>query len=358
MKKTIIVLMLAMGISHYSFAQDLIHEQNGINKSVFDEEIIRKRNYIEIQFEKKNKLRFWLKNLNDLKTIRDIDSLVNLFLEDIQPFADSLSRPTADARKIQYYLTQENRNFQFKSYPAQEEVYTISKDKQIKAVKIRQDTVEIMFGKYNLQRNAFENKYQLFFILNDWTDLRDIAKNGITQHMDSIIMSMERKSSKIFQWKRGVNAYYSPSSSNSVKIRYSDIPPFSLGFGVSARFLKNQIITGFNVDLQIAPHQNSLINWLIGYEGYFFSQSYGFLNLGVVFNKPRSDNNVNSKVDVGGKIVYGYLLNGKGDFFPQYTQHFSIVGLTYKKRSSIEPEIYFQGLFKNIYPGLKISVGF
>ncbi|MBC7865295.1 MAG: hypothetical protein IAF38_20130, partial [Bacteroidia bacterium] len=144
MKKIGIILMLVLGINQMLFAQDLVNKENGINKSVFETQTLPKRNYIEIQFGKKNEMKFWLKNLNDIKAIRNVDSLLNLFLADILPFNDSLSRPTADARKIQYYLTQETRNLQFKAYPAQEEVYTISKDKQIRAVKLRQDTVEFL----------------------------------------------------------------------------------------------------------------------------------------------------------------------------------------------------------------------
>src|ERR1700744_5605040 len=98
MQKTALALLgLLLGIAGHLFAQDENHNKKDKQPSAEDRVFEAPRYSIGIQYSislgKGNTLRIDLANGYDLRSFRNIDSLLAVFLTDMEPFRDSLADP-------------------------------------------------------------------------------------------------------------------------------------------------------------------------------------------------------------------------------------------------------------------------
>ena len=120
---------------------------------------------------------------------------------------------------------------------------------------------------------------------------------------------------------------------------------------------------GFTFYLQKSP-----IKPTFGYQHqYFFGKSpegktqlyqNGFALAGLAFFKRKPGTRIDRKpATQAGQFTVGYLVHRRGDYYEPNTWRIT-GGLNLTPNVKVEPEVYFNGLFKNLSPGLRLSVGF
>ncbi len=85
-----------------------------------------------------------------------------------------------------------------------------------------------------------------------------------------------------------------------------------------------------------------------------------FVSLGFVLFRPWARTSASPIQDAPlerGGLLLGYLVNRNSNYFSKDTWRLS-TRIKINRRINIESELYWNGVFKNVYPGLRINVAF
>ena len=221
-------------------------------------------------------------------------------------------------------------------------------------------TLERDFGNYviELREPVFTTKYYL----NELQDLKKISGELIKEQISKAGALIPDGRKKINGWltlndQGGFDSNFldeaSPVTSDMIV----------LTAGVGAGVIKNQWANDINFKVGFAFGNKGLQRNLYFAE---FKMVYDFSNAS-------SDNlfSVNSFLTLGWDhnfsknyekekwfgLSFGYLVDRKTDFFEKNTWKFAI-NKRINQTISVSPEIYFNGFFKNIFPGVQIGISF
>lgn len=93
-------------------------------------------------------------------------------------------------------------------------------------------------------------------------------------------------------------------------------------------------------------------------EGSFRTYQNGFVSAGLSFFKKSEMGTIGRKPLVQtGQLTVGYLVHRRGTYYEPNTWRIS-GGIDLTPNIRVAPEVYFNGTFKNLSPGLRLSVGF
>jgi len=369
MKKIIAMLMLVTGITGKTFAQ----EEAVLTKTeqTFNMQPDYFKRKFTVDLGKGNKMQVAVSDMEDLNKIKNVDSLLRLFLQDMQPLKDTLEDATV-SRRIDY-VSEANglHKIRIQLFKPKGSSFLVDNG-ELASLKLEQDTVNFIgvvpyTAKYTLRKPFEETRYyQLSFFVNQLSDLN----NYLTGTLDDKIAAIQ-KDDRESRWTRekdgkwyvqngdgdisakrpggytGDRGDYLTSriSANLQNYKNYFVPSFSLG---AAIIFSNGI---FKRDVGLAWEPNFFFSK--NAEGKLKTYRNDFLTL--TYGQGRiKDNMARKESPFLTTFSFGYLINRQGDYYEKNTMRLGAGQVSiFEGKTKIEPIMYFHDFFKGVTPGIR-----
>ena len=336
--------------------------------------IINRRFYINL--DEGNKLEIELTDITDLQRIVNIDSLLRIFLKDVIPLKDSFSDPLT-TKRIDYVTDNMGRKrIRFQQFQPKGATFIVDKG-ELASLKTGQDTIS-MIGIINNppkpeQKISLDHPryYHLKFYLNNMSEITDYMNGPLTQKIAIIQNDVNTKWPLIL----GSSSHYLQNDRSISADRQKGFTPGGEGdylegfISVNVQNYKNYFVPSFTLGAQLTytnrdrtfkwepglfwePHflfANDAQGKLHTYRNDFLTFTYG--QGGTTDFDPRKDFSFSAVFSLG------YLIHREGDFMEKNTFRLGAGKLKLLK-TTIEPSMYFNDLFKGVTPGIRISQRF
>jgi hypothetical protein len=336
--------------------------------------IIVRRFYIDLG--KENKLRIGVTDLTDLQRIANMDSLLQVFKEDMASLKDSFTNPLT-SKKIDYVTDAKGRKkIRFQQFQPEGAAFLLD-DGNLASLRTEQDTVNIIGVITNPPKPEDDisktnpRYYHLTFYLNNIEELANYMNGSLNEKIKTIQNNITGKWPTVL----GTGYHYIKND----KSIYADHPKgfTQAGSGdflsatvlVNMQNYKNYFVPSFSLGIQLTiTNRDRNFKWVPGlfwephflfakdaqgklhtYRNDFLTLTYG--QGGTTDHDPRKDFSFSAVFSVG------YLINRNGDYFDKHTFRLGAGKLKVSK-TTIEPSIYFNNFFKGVTPGIRISQSF
>ncbi|TAF96255.1 MAG: hypothetical protein EAZ32_09970 [Cytophagia bacterium] len=366
--KTIITAMLYVSVLSHAFAQNLPDTFTYTDRS----------RYI-FELEQGNKLIARATDLAGLQKFQNIDSTLALFLKDYKMiksnFSESVNGKTVVYRKLK------NGQFQlnFTEHQSKGQRFQFSPNNaEPLLIKTVQDTLLIVHSyqkpfRVKDEERLIEEEVYFCFILNNIDDVETLLKNGTANaHIQMAMKDVKNYPHHNLQktgYRFDMN-YKQNSGTPTFKAVESFKSPFlafhqTFGVGV----FRNQLVPNSQTELAFIPSKYHNVGYTLGWRSMFFTErndqtnnwrtlSNGVLQVGFTFydfkrNQPR-------RVDAGHVLFGAYLgrvMTRNGGIFEPNTWNLSMT-VAARGIVKVQPEVYFNGFFKNAMPGIRVQMGF
>ncbi len=365
-----------MGISGTLFAQDNLNRiASRKSKQPFyiPNEAIKNNFYLEL--DNGNSLKIALSDLDDFQKVLNLDSVINTFKDNFDSLADSFSNPLS-IKSIDYLTDEGGRTFiRCRQFNPKSKNYILSEGHR-SPIKIKQDTVRII-RRIKQQKKATKTAASLkdyiviTFYLNDYRQLYKYATDYVDSALTKIYMAAKEKNNKPKYDHRKLLGYYSIAAeqahnepsilapSEKGKHNYLTLllegnlqnvyqyiaPSLTLGgiFGFYTNGINHQIILGWEPMFLFKKNKKDVLQT---YRNGWLMMGYRFFSEGK-----------NKSIFTQAGFSLSYLIHKDGDFFDKNTFRISVGGVGIKNnRVLLQPVIYFHNFFKQITPGLRLSV--
>jgi hypothetical protein len=356
--KPLIIGLLFIIISTESFSQRRIYEENSL----------RRRNQIYTPLSEKNSLFIAFNDWQELNAHADIDSMVQLFKRDWTIFKAANSFPK-EYHKLLYLLDKNGkRSFKPVPYLDQSLNFNVGHDSVIQAYS-GPDTLIIEKQINSSNTLQLPQNIRYYFILNRFEEIDHYQNiNNYIQKANALAAQHPRK--KVLEPRYMSFVTLDPTSTFPVSARaYSSMPSKVIKLGMGTGLVRNQWYTTLSGEITVLPELKRT-GLRVGWDEYFFFRNEdnaptriernSFLNVGLVLFHPyprTSKTNYNPAPPERGSLTLGYLVNRNGDYFTKNTWRLAS-RVNVSRRINLEPELYWNGLFRNVYPGLRLNVAF
>ena len=360
-----------------SIAAGLCAQPNNKTDKAFDVPpniIINRRFYINL--DKGNKMQIELTDITDLNSLINIDSLLQVFAEDIAPLKDSISDPLT-SKRIDYLTDAHGRKkIRIQQFQPKGASFLLNKG-ELSSLRTEQDTINITGIIANPQKPAQKislthpRYYHLTFYLNNVSELAGYM-NGILREK---IATIENNVNGKWPLILGGSSHYLKKDSTISADNYRGFARggtsgYLNGFiTVNVQNYKSWFVPSFSIGARLTlANRDRTFKWEPGlfwephylfakdsqgklhtYRNDFLTFTYG--QGGVTDYDPRKDFWFSTVFSIG------YLIHREGDFIDKNTFRVGAGKLKLLK-TTIEPSIYFNNFFKAVTPGIRISQSF
>ncbi len=374
MKKIIILMMLATGITGKTIGQEVQFVSN--TDRIFDMPAGYLKRSFTVDLGKGNKMQLDLSSIDDLERFKNIDSLLRVFLQDIDPLKDSLLDDLA-SKRIDYHTDEMGRiKIRIQVFRPKGTSF-IMQQGNLSSLKLEQDTVNFI-GSHHFTVAATLRKpfteiryYRLRFIVNNLTDLNSYLSGGLNEKIGIIQKSAKARWIKNDegQWHikngdRSIFSNHQPAGyvsgtgdylESRIAVNFQNyknnfVPSFSLGVGLGFNNgrVKNEFGLLWEPNFLFA--RNTLGN-LQTFRNDFLTFTYHSTDL----KKDKVDRNISFIND----FSFSYLIRRSGNFFEKNTMRIGVGQVAiFKDKIKLTPVLYFNDFFKGVTPGLKLMVDF
>lgn len=359
MKKFSFVLMLLMSINSKLFAQTNTTQ----NRFELPEGTVTRVFFIDLG--KSDKIKLELSDLEDLDMLPNIDSLLQAFIVDVEPLKDSLADELT-AKRIDYIIQPSGKNLiRFQQFAATGSSYLADKG-TIAALKLQQDTVNIILQANGSLPQFFNVKkpgihfYRICFFVNNLSNLASY-KDQLQSHIELLKKDVTNK------WKRQKDGMMHLKTAPSIyskgrggQVGYNDYLTFNISADIQN--YKNYFVPSLSASVIVVTNRNSIKREFsfTGESHFTFARNdqgelqtfrNGFITLGYSqTNKGQSGFSLNPSFSLG------YLLRQRGDVYDKHTFRLGFGKVMLFNKVKLEPVVYFHDFFKNVTPGIRLSL--
>lgn len=368
MKKTFALLMLATSIT-----VNLCAQSNRSDRSFeVPKDVIMNRRFF-ISLDKGNRLQLDMTDITDLAAASNIDSVLQVFFEDIIPMKDSLADPLT-SKRIDYFIDEQGRKkIRFQQFQPKGASFLINKN-ELASLRTEQDTIHIIVALANAPepRDFVSHKnrryYHYTFFLNNTDELKTyFSNNTLNEKLNILRNSVDEKWIKV----RGAGILMLKKD-NSITVNqtkgYSGLSSrdyLNLMGSVNIQNYKNYFVPSFSLGAKIILGNNTRTfkreiglfwesNFLFGRDsaGRINTFRNDFLTLtyaqgGITDHDPLKDFSFSAAFSLG------WLQRRSGEFFDKNSFRLG-VGKIQMLKTSVEPCLYFNNFFKGVTPGIRI----
>ena len=369
MKRIINVLMLVMGIT-----VNLCAQSNSSSDKTFEvpENIIMTRRFY-IDLGKGNKMKIEVSDIADLNRMANIDSLLQIFLNDITPLKDSLADPLT-SKRIDYVTDAKGRKkIRFQQFQPKGASFLITNG-DVASLRTEQDTVNLIGIITNppkaVEKISLKNPryYYYTFYMNNINELAGYMHGILEDKIRTIQNNINGKWPIVL----GSGFHYIKNDRSITADKPKGFTPAGTGdflaanITVNVQNYKNYFVPSFSLGMRLTlTNRERTFKWEPGlfwephflfardnqnkmhtYRNDFLTFTYG--QGGTKDYDPRKDFSFSAVFSLG------YLINRNGDYFEKNTFRLGAGKLSVSK-TTIEPSLYFNNFFKGITPGIRIS---
>jgi hypothetical protein len=359
-------MMLFAGISGSLYAQQKEVRSNTDKKFEIPPDQFTRR--FRIDLGKGNKLQIELKEIEDLNRLKNLDSLLREFLQDIDPLRDSLSDELS-SKRIDYVMDSSGRKeIRFQQFKPEGSSFLLKKG-DLSTLKLEQDTVHLIGmvsfrDQYSRDKSVPDTRYyQVSFFVNQLGELAALLAAGLNDR----IASLQKNVNTGWQWDErgqlhlvkdpritaklpkgyftGHGDYLSPEISvNLQNYKSYFVPSFSLG----ARVVINQ--PEFKHDIGFFWEPQFLFQSADGkrktYRNDFLSLTYS--------KSFKRDDDPRKESRLMPVFSIAYLIRRDGEYYDPHTIRLGVGSLSlFKDKTRIEPLLYFHDFFRGVTPGIR-----
>lgn len=310
----------------------------------------------EVKLSKGNILLLKSKKYSQLKLVRRPDSLVRQFWAEYSPIIEKLPEGT-NGVSVQYTLSDEDEpQLRWKKYPQGTPEFTVV-DKELVRLKTVQDTLHITVSKA-------DQRAKIYLLINDLKDI-PLLFDEMREKTAYLLESMEKRTDPVIL-DRSPEVYGRYLGNRQVQLVNFGSDMLIINPRVSLGYIRGHWMTSLDIGATLYL-EKSRIKPTVGYQQqYFFGKDAegnlktfqnGFVSAGLSFFKKSEKGTIGRKPLVQtGQLTVGYLVHRRGTYYEPNTWRITgAIDLTPYLR--IAPEVYFNGTFKNLSPGLRLSVG-
>ena len=369
MKKLFLLWMLITSIT-----LNLCAQSNNKPDKTFEvpENVVFNRKF-DVDLGNGNKMQILLSDINDLKTIGNIDSILQVFLEDIRPLKDSFT-DLLSAKRIDYIIDVKGRKkIRLQQHEPKGSSYLIDKN-GISSLRIEQDTINIIGIIANPlpaeQKISLTNPryYKYSFYLNSISEIPAYMNGILAQKISTIQNNVNGKWLVVL----GSGSHYLSKDKAITADRPKGFTAqgngdmMVLNLSVNLQNYKNYFVPSFSLGAKLVlANRDRTFKWEPGlfwepqfmfardaqnklrtYRNDFLTFTYG--QGGIKDHDPSKDFSFSAVASLG------YLINRNGDFYEKNTFRLG-AGKINLAKTTIEPILYFNNFFKGVTPGIKIS---
>lgn len=366
MKKIIYVLVLLAGIEGQLRAQEIRIGLNTQRKFDLSKDLFSRR--FQIDLGKGNKLQIELKEMSDLNRIKNMDSLLRIFLRDMEALKDSFSDELT-SKRIDYVMDSTGRKeIRFQQFKSNGSNFLVSRG-ELAALKLEQDTVNFIGmvsfeAKYTLRKAFPDHRYfQVSFFVNQLNELPAILAAGLNDRISTLGENFNSR------WNTKQNGRVTLVKDPGISARFPG--GYFTGHGdylspditINLQNYKNYFVPAFSLGLKIVI-SNAQFKREIGihWEPHFLFQSNqgklktfrnDFLSISWGQGMIR-DNDPLKESTFLFVCSLGYLIHREGDYYDPHTIRFGAGQLSiFEGKTKIEPLLYFHDFFRGVTPGLR-----
>lgn len=371
--KTLITTMLTVSILSHAFAQNLPGTKPWV---------LEKHSRYQFDLEKGNKLIVYAPNVRSLQQFQNIDSTLALFVRDFKKIKTGLEE-TTNARTVIYKpLSNGQYQLDFKEHTSAQQRFQLRpQSPEPLLLKTSQDTllivqnatahIQIKVGSPNAKSWVENGSVYFCFILNNLEDAEGLVETSTANaHIRKALEDVKKYTGHDLTDERFSFEYTDTPLSGrmfrKVQNKKEDFIAVHPSFGVGV--FRNELVPNSQVDFTFVPNKYKTIGYTLGWRSMFFTErndqtkrftthSNGFVQVGVTFydfRRPSSKRINTEKVLFGAYL--GHSVTRNGPIFDKNTWNFSMTVTTYGM-FKIQPEIYFNGFFKSVQPGLRLQIG-
>lgn len=310
----------------------------------------------EVQLSKGNRLLLMSKKYSDSRLVQRPDALVRRFWEQYARAVEALPEDT-DAFSV-HYVTGDTAAppLRWKKYPAPTAEFAML-DNELVRVKSAQDTLHITVRRTNDQ---LADAYLLVNNLRDVPMLFDEIREKTTY----LFEHLEKKTDPTVL-QRSPEVYGRYLGDRRVEVTNFGSDMLIISPSASLGYIRGNWMTSLNAEFAFY-FAKSPVQPRFGYHHqYFYSRNSegktsihqnGFVLAGLSFFK-NNDGTRNKDLKQTGQLTVGYQVLRNGDYYEPNTWRIS-AGFNLTPVLKIEPEVYFNKTFKNLSPGLRLTIGF
>ncbi len=200
-------------------------------------------------------------------------------------------------------------------------------------------------------RLIFKNKYNNIIIYFDTIEqLKEMTQYKWDEILKNTDNTVEKKIDKKSLKRHAFSLWSKTTIDNNSEYRYSKINPnysqdaLELTANLGLGYIKDRWNTSINLQMLLLLHKKNQQKYRIG------------LNYETMFDFKNGERNINQWLDISYSqklpaIKYGWT-NIKDTFRFGFKSYIKNTGI------NVTPQLYFNGFFKNAYPGLKIGISF
>ncbi|SFE17072.1 hypothetical protein [Spirosoma endophyticum] len=318
--------------------------------------------HIEADLGQRNTLLIGFDRYAQVQARQNIDSVLRLFVADYQKVEDTTQSQTRATHAL-FRLGDTDRALALRYTPQLINSFRFRDGEEPIQVKTNQDTLQIVWTSAVSQ--TIHDDFSMYLFVNSLHDIdRLLRSGGINQKLQQALESIRQyKAHDLTSPKMAFNMVQDVANKPTfLQPGLAKSPFLSLHPSIGVGLIRNDWVPSLNLDLEFVPSRFRRISYSIGYiSNFFFRQSeagyYNFLNLGISFYRYNKDGRTVAFNRQIGSFYVGFPVHKSNSYFEKNT--IRLGGTVYQNGLfKVQPEIYMNEFFKNVYPGLRLVVGF
>ncbi len=371
MKKQISLLMLLISITVTLCAQT-----NSSDKAfeVPQNIIINRRFYINLP--NKNKLKIEVTDITDLGRIANMDSILHLFLQDINPLQDSIANDLT-SKRIDYVTDAQNRKkIRFQQFQPKGASFLLQNG-DLASLRTEQDTIHIIGVIINAPKPQQQisrtnpRYYHLTFYLNNIHEINDYT-NGVLNEKVSVIQQHVNDKWPLIL---GGGSHYLKGHRDIWGDQPKGFAPGAINdfvngyITVNVQNYKQYFVPSFSVGARfVFTNREHTYKWepaLLWEPHFLFAkdnagklQTYRNDFLTFIYGQGGTTD-YDARKDFSFSTIFslGYLIRRQGNLMDKNTFRLSAGRINFSK-ITLEPSLYFHDVIKGVTPGVRVSLSF
>ena len=308
-----------------------------------------KGNYLELEMAKES----------ELSRFQNLDSLLLVFLADMKPFKDSFADPLS-GKRVDYRIDTSGRKMVRIRETRSSGTSFLLGDADPSLLRLRQDTVYFLLA---AKKSRFD---RLMVVLNSYSNLEGLVATGLNKKIQEMLATGKNT------WSGGMDTHYllkDPSITTKNDSVYS-LPQRNnfLEFEaiVSLQNYKDRLTPSADLGVEIGLHDRRFVHQLgLYWEPLFLfgsdtkGRTQTWRNDLLVFHYALDASGTIkdplTPVGLNTNFSLGYFIRRSGDYFEKSSWRLTAGEIRlHGNRMLLQPCIYFNNLFKNVTPGLRL----